>query len=196
MESQPFNGRAPAPEMAPDLPPPMAEVRGQSVDDLVKDLKKSPFFMTSLDDAPADEENPDLDAIKALMEEGTRLENAENFREQGNEDARARKWKDGKELYTKGLLALRAERREGEPTGEDEDRKELVVKEILLVNRALCHLELRTSPRFDFGSNLLLALANTQQRTTGHVHLTVWLLWRFHHATQKRTIEWRRPSLL
>ena len=152
MASQLSNEGAPAPEMAPDLPPPMAEVRGQSVDTLVKDLKKTPFFMTSLDDAPTDEENPELDAFKALAEEETRLGKAETFREQGNEHARAKLWKDGKELYTQGLLALRAERRDGEPSGEEEDQKEAAVKEILLVNRALCHLELRISPRFEYGS--------------------------------------------
>ena len=149
MADEAGSGSSRAPELTPELPPHLADLKGQSVDDVVRDLKKSPFFMTSLDDAPADEDNPELDAIKALMYEGTRLENAENFREQGNEFARAKKWKDGKELYTKGLVALKAERREGDPTGEDEIGKEDAVKELLLVNRALCHLELRTSPRSD-----------------------------------------------
>ena len=148
MVNKPVSEMSPPPEQVPELPPQMAEVRNQSVDDLVKDLKKSPFFMTSWDDVADDENNPELDAIKALMEEETRFSRAENFREQGNEFARAKKWKDGKELYAKGLLALRAKRKAGDPAGEAEDRKETIVKEILLVNRALCHLELRTSPRF------------------------------------------------
>ena len=127
----------------PALPPSMTAEK-QSVDDLVKDLKKSPFFMTSLDDV-GDEENPELEAIRALIYEGSRAEVASNFREQGNEDARLRRWKEAKELYTKGLAALKAERKEEDPRGAEEDRKEAMVKELLLVNRALCHLEIRTS---------------------------------------------------
>ena len=124
-----------------ELPPHLSE-RHQTVDELARDLKKSPFFMTSLDDA-GDEDNPELDAIRALIYEGTRAETAENLREQGNESARSKQWKDGKEQYTKGLAALRAERKAEDPEGEDEDGKEKRIKEALLANRALCHLELR-----------------------------------------------------
>ena len=135
------------PDDAPDtLPPTAPKVSGpvpeqhQTVDELVKDLKRSPFFMTSLDDVADDEENVALDAIRALQYEGTRAEVAENFKEQGNELVREKKWKDAKEMYGKGLLALRDPKQE---KGEGEDGREMKVKELLLVNRALCHLELR-----------------------------------------------------
>lgn len=100
--------------------------------------------MTSLDDATEDNEH--LDAIRALMYEGTRAEIAEGFREQGNELAKMKKWGDGKELYTKGLVALRVKRKEGDPTGEGENGRERAVREACLVNRALCNLELSTYP--------------------------------------------------
>lgn len=142
----PDDFEGPLPDIMPDLPPQMAETRQQTVDEVVRDLKRTPFFMTSLDDAD-DEPNPELDAIKALLYEGSRGEIAENFREQGNEFARDKQWKDGKELYTKGLAALKAAPKDEDPTGPDEDLKEARTKELLLVNRALCHLELRAPPR-------------------------------------------------
>ena len=129
-------------EPVPALPPHLSE-RHQTVDELAADLKRSPFFMTSLDDA-GDEDNPELDAIRALLYEGSRGEIAGNFREQGNELAKSRQWKDSKEQYTKGLAALKAERKKEDPEGEEEDEKERGIKEALLANRALCHLELRT----------------------------------------------------
>jgi hypothetical protein len=150
VEELPDDFEGPFPDTMPDLPPLLADNHHQTVDEVVKDLKRSPFFMTSLDDA-GDEPNPELDAIKALMYEGSRVENAEDFREQGNEFAREKKWKDGKELYSKGLKALKAARRDEDPTGPEEDQKETRSKELLLVNRALCHLELRapSSPFVD-----------------------------------------------
>jgi len=127
----------------PDTPLPIPAPT-QTVDEVAADLKKSPFFMTSLDDAT--EDNEQLDAIRALMYEGTRTEIAEGFREQGNELAKMKKWGDSKELYSKGLLALRVERKEGVPTGGGEDKRERKVKEACLVNRALCNLELSMCP--------------------------------------------------
>ena len=126
---------------APALPPHLVEAKVQTVDEVAADLKKSPFFMTSLDDAS--EDNYELEAIRALMYEGTRAEVAESFREQGNELAKMKKWKDSKELYSKGLLALRAPRKAEDSSGEDEDKRERSVQEACLVNRALCNLELR-----------------------------------------------------
>ncbi|MCJ1446423.1 MAG: hypothetical protein MMC23_006928 [Stictis urceolatum] len=137
----PSSADASIPIPIPDLPPHLSGTHTQTVDEAVADLKRSPFFMTSLSDA-GNEDNPELEAIKALLYEGTRLEIASNFREQGNEQARAKIWTDGKELYTKGLAALKAARKEGDPWGEEEDGKERGVREVLLVNRALCHLEL------------------------------------------------------
>ena len=148
-QSQAAGSRTPSSQYGPALPPQKMEEK-QSVDDLVRDLKRSPFFMTSLEDAD-DGENPELDAIRALIYEGSRAEIASNFREQGNEEARVKRWKEAKDFYTKGLAALKVERKTEDPVGEGEDDKEAVVKELLLTNRALCQLEIRTyfhgSPR-------------------------------------------------
>jgi hypothetical protein len=158
-------------KQGPALPPTMTEPK-QSVDELVAEMKKSPFFMTSLEDV-GDEENPALDAIKALIYEGSRGEIASNFKEQGNEDARTKNWKDAKEQYTKGLTALKAPRKEEDPTGEDEDKKESNLRELLLVNRALCHLELSRSI-WHLVRNICLL---EWQKTFAHVLLIVWLLY-------------------
>ena len=146
------------PKPGPALPPDLELMKNQTVDEVAADLKKSPFFMTSLADA-GDEDNPELDAIKSLLYEGTRAENAENFREQGNDYTKSKQWKDGRELYTKGLLALQVERRDEDPTGEEEDQKEMEIKEKLLVNRALCQLKLRISSR-NFPLSLLLCITS------------------------------------
>ncbi len=57
-----------------------------------------------------------------------------------------KRWKDAKEFYTKGILALRAPPKEGAAAVEDEAEKakERAVEEACYTNRALCNLELRT----------------------------------------------------
>lgn len=96
--------------------------------------------------------------MRALQYEGTRAEIAQNFREQGNDMARAKRWKDGKEFYTKGLAALKQPQsmppsnEDGKPlpdlNPEAEAKKERAVEEACYINRALCNLELRASPTF------------------------------------------------
>lgn len=130
----------------PDLPPTLALNRGKTVDEVAAELKKSPLFMTEL------EENDDIAALQALAYDGTPLENAQNFKEQGNECFREKKWADGKEFYGKGILIIVAEdrrRAKGDPPQEaetdipDEVDKQHTLLEQLYVNRAACHLELR-----------------------------------------------------
>lgn len=135
-------------ESIPALPPHLAAASPTSIDDLAAELKKSPFFATSA--ADIDPTNPEYEAMRALQYEGTRLEIAEGFRENGNEMARAKKWADGKEFYNKALEALKkggvgqdidGKELEG-IDGEKELQKERECKEKCLLNRALCHLEL------------------------------------------------------
>ncbi len=68
-----------------------------------------------------------------------------------------KRWKDAKEFYTKGILALKktSEQQEGqsiskntgeEPAQEKEKEKERKTEEACYVNRALCNLELSASP--------------------------------------------------
>ena len=143
----------------PALPPYLSEMKSQTVDEVAADLKRSPFFMTSLEDAD-DTDNPELDAIRALMYEGTRAEIAEGFREQGNEMAKAKKWSDGKEQYSKGILALRVERKEGDPVGEEEDKRETTVLEACYVNRALCNLELSMLQHDGWSISFIVGMAS------------------------------------
>jgi hypothetical protein len=91
----------------------------------------------------ADGENLELEAIRALQYEGTRAEVAQGFRENGNDLTRAKKWKDGKEFYTKGIAVLTAkDKREEEANPEGDRQKEQEILEACYINRALCNLEL------------------------------------------------------
>lgn len=145
----------------PSLPPGrLALKHGLTVDETVAELKQHPLFMTDLDDAdPAD--NPDLAALQALAFDGTPLENATNFKEQGNECFRAKRWADAKEFYTKGIAVLLAEelKRKNQaaasssqdtttpptstPESTEETKAQLDLLESLYVNRAATHLSLR-----------------------------------------------------
>ena len=98
----------------------------------------------------------ELDALRALQYEGTPAEIAQGFKEQGNEVVKMKRWKDGKEFYTKALAVL-AQRKKarllqspdeaGEKLSVEEDETEIgkqrELEEVCFVNRALCNLELR-----------------------------------------------------
>jgi hypothetical protein len=63
---------------------------------------------------------------------------------------RAKKWKDGKEFYTKGIAVLNAKDKRDESADAEGDRqKEQEILEACYINRALCNLELSTF-RFAF----------------------------------------------
>ena len=140
------------------------------VDEVIKSLKRIPLFMTDLDEAGDD--NPELEGLRQLAYEGTRAEVAGNFREQGNEHARVKNWRDAKEFYTKALAALH-----GPPNPQDQEelsrvkvveideeaeaRKEREIEEACYVNRALCNLELSM-----FDGNALRRTRETDDRCT------------------------------
>ncbi|CAJ2502140.1 Uu.00g049930.m01.CDS01 [Anthostomella pinea] len=155
-QNAPTTATAPA-AVFPELSPGRAMMaEKKTVDEVVADLKKTPFFMTEL------EENDETEAFKALAYEGTPLENAVEFKERGNECFVAKRWADAKEFYTKGVLILAAEERARKQDRElasaakkadpatklskeeaEEVDKQRAVLESLYVNRAACHLELR-----------------------------------------------------
>jgi len=85
------------------MPPTMSNTKKYTTDELLTELNRSPLFMTSLDDT----ENPALEALKALAYEGTVAEVAGNFREQGNECARAKQWTDARQYYDKALAVVK-----------------------------------------------------------------------------------------
>lgn len=79
-----------------------------------------------------------------MQNEGTRGEVAQNFREQGNEAAREKRWIDAKEFYTKSIAVLTAKEDRWEKPEDPEQEKKVLkeVEEASYINRALCHLEL------------------------------------------------------
>ncbi|KAJ3560295.1 hypothetical protein NPX13_g9353 [Xylaria arbuscula] len=99
--------------MFPELSPGRSMTGKKTVDEVVAELRKTPFFMTEL------EENDETEALKALAYEGTPLENASEFKEQGNECFRVKRWADAKEFYTKGVLILAAEERKRKQAAEN-----------------------------------------------------------------------------
>ncbi|KXL45020.1 hypothetical protein M433DRAFT_67935 [Acidomyces richmondensis BFW] len=128
----------------------------KTADEVLAEMSKVPLFMTSLDNV--DEDNEQLEALKALMYEGTRAEIADNFRNQGNDCVKQKQFRDAREFYTKALQALKAprpqppSRDEGDTRsdarvvedGDDEDdtRTERAIEEACHANRALCNLEM------------------------------------------------------
>lgn len=88
------------------MPPGHTLNAGMTFDETVADLKQHPLFMTELDSA---EDNDELAALQALAYDGTPLENGINFKEQGNECFREKRWADAKEFYGKGVAVLAAE---------------------------------------------------------------------------------------
>lgn len=102
----------------------------------------------------------ELEALRALQYEGTPTEIAQGFKEQGNEVVKMKRWKDGKEYYTKGLAVLVQQKKKrvseasqkvyepATPEKEAEIRKEKELEEVCYVNRALCNLELSMKTNF------------------------------------------------
>ena len=102
----------------------------------------------------SDGRNTELEAIRALQYEGSPAEIAQGFKEQGNEMVKLKRWKDGQEFYTKGIIVLSQQKRERinfskgadgailEIEEEIELQEETRLNEVCHVNRALCNLEL------------------------------------------------------
>ncbi|KAL4989628.1 hypothetical protein BDW68DRAFT_156255 [Aspergillus falconensis] len=131
---------------APKLPPAMAAVESHTTDELADILNKTPLFMTDISKAGDENgENIMLDALRALQNEGTRGDVAQNFREQGNEAAREKRWIDAKEYYTKGIAVLRSKEQKWDKPEDEKEEERLLreVEEASYINRALCNLELK-----------------------------------------------------
>ncbi|GMM30878.1 HSP70/90 family co-chaperone [Martiniozyma asiatica (nom. inval.)] len=112
----------------PELPPQMQEIASKPTEEIMADLNKLPFFMNELSVAEDGSNETEVEALKALAYDGEPDEIAENFKNQGNDCYKAKKYKDAVEYYTKGLNV------------------ECGVKHIeaaLYLNRAACNLELK-----------------------------------------------------
>ncbi|CCD24188.1 HSP70/90 family co-chaperone CNS1 NDAI_0C05290 [Naumovozyma dairenensis CBS 421] len=118
----------------PSLPPQLSEFKDKTTDEVLKELNRMPFFMTKLDDTDGQGgENLELEALKALAYEGEPHEIAENFKNQGNDLYKAKRFKDARDVYLKGI--------------QIENNKDVKIKESLFANKAACELELKNFRR-------------------------------------------------
>ncbi|KXN86297.1 Hsp70/Hsp90 co-chaperone cns1 [Leucoagaricus sp. SymC.cos] len=98
----------------------------QSVQDALAGFDDIPLFMKSL---PGDDsENPALSALQSLAYEGTPDEIAQNFKEQGNEYFKGKRYREAIGFYKQGIDA------------KPEDK---TILEALSCNTAACNLELK-----------------------------------------------------
>jgi len=119
--------------MTPALPPGLADLNAMPREAFLSQMSRHPLFMQTLN--PHDPtENPELEALQALAYEGTPLEIATNFKEQGNGAFRERRFRDALEFYSNGLRAKAG--------NEDIERT-------LYLNRAAVNLELGTDVGLD-----------------------------------------------
>ncbi len=118
----------------PVLPKEISDVRTKTFDQRFEELNRVPLFMRELDDSDgADGINTPLEALRSLAYEGEPHEIATNLKDNGNDSYRTKQWKDAIEYYG-DALNLKCGRNE--------------IDEACYVNRAACHLELRTLQRF------------------------------------------------
>jgi hypothetical protein len=155
-QSTPSNSSSNGPVVgpAPQVPQTIAAFANKSSEEIISELNKTPLFMTEL------EQNDELEAFKALAYDGTPSENAQNFKEHGNEVFKQRKWVDAKEFYTKAISLLQIEERKrsraqaskekaaATPLEESKDSEEEVktqraILEACLGNRSACHVQLK-----------------------------------------------------
>lgn len=152
---------------APLLPPQLSDFKYKNVDDFVTDLKKMPFFMTELDDVN-DEDNAELEALKAMSYEGKPHEIADNFKTQGNDCYKVKKYKDAVDYYTQAITVQIEGSIDKKFDSEEERKVEAdLLKTVQIAaysNRAACNLELKNYRRCinDCKSALLLDPAHNK----------------------------------
>lgn len=116
----------------PELPPQLNELKSKTTDELMEELNKLPFFMNDLNVAEDGSNANEVEALKALAYEGEPDEIATNFKTQGNDCYKAKKYKDAVTYYTKGLDVC---------CGVSD------IDAALYLNRAACNLELKNYRR-------------------------------------------------
>ncbi|KAH3678519.1 hypothetical protein WICMUC_001536 [Wickerhamomyces mucosus] len=117
----------------PALPPQLAQLSDKSVDEVMEELNRSPFFMTQIDESDGKGgENMELEALKALAYDGEPDEVATNFKNQGNGQFKIKLFKNAVEYYDKGL-AVKCDVSS--------------INAALYLNRAACNLELKNYRR-------------------------------------------------
>ncbi|KAF7331748.1 hypothetical protein MKEN_00054600 [Mycena kentingensis (nom. inval.)] len=101
-----------------------------TLEETLAEFDTIPLFMKSLPEEPADD--PMIAALQSIAYEGTPDEIALNFKEQGNEYFKGKRYREAMGFYTQGVDA------------KPEDTSLL---EALLCNRAACNLELKNFGR-------------------------------------------------
>lgn len=188
------------------MPPGLQKAKQTTTDELLAEMNRVPLFMTALDESNgAGGENVELEAMKALAYEGTRAEIAGNFRQQGNDMAKEKRWFDAREFYTKALAALKAplkpqDAEEGpadydvaEVDEQAEIKKERKIEEACYSNRALCNFEMSISAQCD---RCCAPRLMTAQRTTAHAIAIVLLHCGWMMRTSRRGTAQRARALL
>ncbi|KAJ7228984.1 hypothetical protein GGX14DRAFT_509919 [Mycena pura] len=99
-----------------------------TLDEKLKEFDSVPLFMKALPEEEADD--PMIAALQSLAYEGTPDEIALNFKEQGNEYFKGKRFREALGFYTQGVDAKPAD---------------LALQEVLLCNRAACNLELKNN---------------------------------------------------
>ncbi|KAI0693807.1 hypothetical protein BC835DRAFT_1352229 [Cytidiella melzeri] len=97
-----------------------------SVDEKIAAFDSVPLFMKSLPDDVASD--PAISALQNLAYEGTPDEIAQNFKEQGNDYFKGKRYREAVAFYSQGIDAKPAD---------------ATLQEALLCNRAACNLELK-----------------------------------------------------
>ncbi|CAL1701335.1 unnamed protein product [Somion occarium] len=108
---------------APLLPQPPP--KRDDADEFLSTFDSVPLFMKSL---PDDTDNIAVEALQSLAFEGTPDEIAQNFKEQGNDYFKGKRYREALGFYTQGVDA--------KPTDP-------ILLEALLCNRSACNLELK-----------------------------------------------------
>ncbi|KAJ7638502.1 hypothetical protein FB45DRAFT_976662 [Roridomyces roridus] len=107
--------------MLPERPP-----RSLTIEERLKELESIPLFMKSLPEEETDD--PMISALQNLAHEGTPDEVAQNFKDQGNDYFKGKRYREAQGFYTQAIDA--------KPTDP-------VLQEAILCNRAACNLELK-----------------------------------------------------
>lgn len=110
---------------APNLPPGMVNFADKSADEMLNELRQTPFFMNNAEEAG---DNAQVEALKALQEERSPDEVAELYKTRGNEFYRSKNYKKACECYTKGIEAKCGKK---------------YIEAALYTNRAACNLALQ-----------------------------------------------------
>ncbi|CAE7130906.1 unnamed protein product [Rhizoctonia solani] len=110
----------------------------------------TPLFMRELptgeNDISQAEQNT-LAALQSLIHEGDPEEVASNFKDQGNEYFKSRRFREAMGFYTQGVEALTIQSVDGKPKIVEVQEKDRPLYNALLLNRAAANLELENFGR-------------------------------------------------